>query len=274
MKKIFYILPILTLLLLTSCEEVVDVNLDTAPPRLVVDASLDWIKGTPGNVQTIKLTTTTGYYESEVPVVSNAIVTVANSAGTLFTFTETTGTGEYVCNNFEPIIGETYTLTVITGNQTYTAVETLFPIPDITTVHQVNEGGFLGDETEVRFYFMDDAGADNYYMVRFDTEILPYPDYDVFDDEFTQGNEMFGIFSDDDLEAGQTLGISLFSISQRYKNYMDKLLEIAGGDGGGPFTTTPAGVRGNLVNQTDINNYALGYFRVTQVDTLQYTITE
>ncbi|MFP9116059.1 DUF4249 domain-containing protein [Flavobacterium sp. RHBU_3] len=274
MKKITYILLIATTLLFASCEEVVDVDLETAAPRLVVDASLDWVKGTAGNNQTIKLTTTTGYYETEVPVVSGASVTVSSSDGTLFTFIETPGTGEYVCNNFEPLLGETYTLTIISDGQTYTAVETLYPVPEITTVEQINDGGFLGDETEVRFYFMDDAGANNFYMVRFDAEILPFPDYDVFDDEFTQGNQMFGNFSDEDLEAGQTLGIKLFSISERYKNYMEKLLEVSSGNGGGPFTTTPASVRGNMVNQTNIDNYALGYFRVTEVDTLNYTITE
>jgi hypothetical protein len=37
-------------------------------------------KGTSGNVQRIKLSTTTGFYDSSIPVVSGAIVTMKNSA--------------------------------------------------------------------------------------------------------------------------------------------------------------------------------------------------
>jgi len=41
-------------LLLISCEDVVEVNLEEAQPRLVVDAALQWKKGTTGERQTIK----------------------------------------------------------------------------------------------------------------------------------------------------------------------------------------------------------------------------
>lgn len=54
------ILIIATLFLLMSCEKVVNIDLDTAPERLVVDANINWVKGTSGNTQTIKLTRSTG----------------------------------------------------------------------------------------------------------------------------------------------------------------------------------------------------------------------
>ena len=38
-----------------SCNDVIDVDVPTATPRLVIEASLDWEKGTVGNEQTIKL---------------------------------------------------------------------------------------------------------------------------------------------------------------------------------------------------------------------------
>ena len=52
MKKIIYIL--LISLSFASCEDVIDVDLDSAEPRLVIDGSLNWIKGTNGNSQFIK----------------------------------------------------------------------------------------------------------------------------------------------------------------------------------------------------------------------------
>lgn len=272
MKKILYITLIISSLFMSGCEEVVDVDLETAAPRLVVDASINWVKGTSGNEQTIKLTTTTGYYSTEIPVVSGAIVFITNSEGVVYEFTETPGTGQYVCGYFLPEIGDTYVLTVVNGDQTYTATETLYAVPEITNLVQTADGGFLGEDIEVRFYYNDNATEENYYMTRYDADILAYPEYDVTSDEFTNGNEMFDIISDEDFAAGQLLNIKLYGISKRYHAYMEKLLDVANGSGGGPFTTTPALVRGNLINQTNESNYALGYFRLSEVVDLPYTI--
>jgi hypothetical protein len=273
MKNIKYILLVITGLLLTSCEEVVELDLDTAAPRLVVEASIDWIKGTDGSQQKVKLTTTAGYYDEEVPVVSGATVFITNSTNTIFDFTETPGTGEYVCDNFVPQIGETYVLTVMHDGETYTASETLYAAPDITNVIQDDEGGFLNEDIEIRFFFMDNGLEENYYLAKFNAEVMPYADYDVLEDEFFQGNEMFDFIDHEDFKPGQVVGIKLFGISQRYSEYMNKIISmVEGGAGSGPFQTPPVNVRGNLVNQTKESNFALGYFRLGEVDTVDYTI--
>lgn len=257
-----------------SCEEVVEVDLDTAPPKLVVDASINWLKGTDGSRQMIRLTTTTGYYSAEIPPVSGATVFVTNSANQQFDFIEEPGTGNYRCENFTPVIDENYVLTILYNGQTYKATERLYAVPEIEYAVQDNEGGFLGEDVEVRFFWQDNGAEDNFYLVRFDAPaVMPFPDYDVGDDRFTQGNQMFGIYSDEDLEPGQTLHIKLHGVSEQYYNYMSILVNLAeGGSGGGPFSTPPATVRGNLVNQDDEGNYALGYFRLSEVDTLDVAI--
>jgi hypothetical protein len=272
MKKLLYITALLGSLLFSGCEEVVDVDLDTAPPRLVVDASINWVKGTTGNEQTIRLTTTAGYYESTVPAVSNATVFITNSTGTVFNFPETANPGYYTCTDFIPQIGETYTLTVLNGDQAYTATETLYAAPDIGEVTQDNNGGFFGEDIELRFYYQDNGNEDNWYMVRFDAGVLAFPDYNVIDDSFTQGNEMFGIFTHEDLASGNVVTMNLYGTSQRFYNYMITLLEVAGSGGGGPFDTPPATVRGNVINPGNEANYALGYFRLSEADTAQYTV--
>lgn len=255
-----------------SCEEVVDVELETAAPRLVIDASIDWVKGTDGALQKIKLTTTTGYFQSVIPVVSNATVFITNSSNTVFNFTEASGTGEYSCPNFQPVINETYVLTVIHNGESYTATEKMMAVPEITNIEQDNEGGFSADEIEVKFFYNDNGLENNFYLNKFESSVLPYPDYDVLKDEFFQGNEMFGLFSHEDLEAGNLVNISLLGISERYYNYMNILIGISEGGSGGPFQTTPATVRGNIVNQTNATNYALGYFRVSERDDVIYVV--
>lgn len=274
MKNIKYILLLLTVFFFSACEEVVDIDLDTTTPRLVIDASIDWIKGTDGSQQTIKLTMTGSYYENTVPTVSGATVFVTNSTNTVFDFVETTpNTGQYVCNNFVPVIGETYTLTVINDGQTYTASETLYAVPEISNVIQDNEGGFLNEDIEVRFFFMDNGDEDNFYLVRFDTDVLPYPDYDALKDEFFQGNEMFDFIDHEDFKAGDVVGLRLYGTSERYYNYMMILISmVEGGAGSGPFQTPPVNARGNIINQTNESNFALGYFRLGEVSAVDYTI--
>src|SRR5688572_21282195 len=104
MKNFSIYLILLLSVTFAGCEEVVDVDTDTAPPRLVVDASITWQKGTAGNEQKIKLTTTTNYFNTIPPVVSGATVFITNSSATVFDFIETPSTGEYVCSTFVPVI--------------------------------------------------------------------------------------------------------------------------------------------------------------------------
>ena len=60
---------------------------------------------------------------------------------------------------------------------------------------------------------------------------------------------MFAFYRDDELKKGDVIEFSLQGITEKYSNYMNKLLSIAGSDGGSPFATAPATLRGNIVNQ-------------------------
>ena len=86
MKKIQLFFVILMAVLFNSCEDVVSVDLKTTPPKLVIEASINWQKGTSGNEQEIKLTTTTNYYSNLIPKVSGATVFVKNSTNVIFNF--------------------------------------------------------------------------------------------------------------------------------------------------------------------------------------------
>ena len=80
MKNLILYLTLITItFFFTSCEDPIDVSLDTAQPKLVIDAVIKWEKGTIGNEQTIKLTTTTDFYTNVIPVVSGATVYITNS---------------------------------------------------------------------------------------------------------------------------------------------------------------------------------------------------
>jgi hypothetical protein len=271
MKKIS--LLILLCFSLFSCEDVIDVDLTTAAPKLVIDASIKWEKGTTGNNQSIKLTTTTGFYAEQIPTVNNATVYVTNSANQQFDFIATTNDGIYICTNFEPVINENYTLIVLYNGETFTATEQLFATPTIESIEQKTVAGFGGtDEIQIKFFYQDNGQEVNNYLIRFKYENVFFPEYGALKDEFFQGNQMFGFYANEDLKSGDNLQMSLQGISLRYYNYMDKLINISGSNSGSPFSTPPATVKGNIINTTNSVNFALGYFNLSEIDTRNYVI--
>lgn len=272
MKNIILLTTIIVSLLLFSCEEVVEVDLAEASPRLVVDASINWEQGTDGANQKIKLSTTTSYYSATVPAVTGATVFVKNSNNTIFNFIEVPNTGEYVCSNFVPQLNEIYTLTVISKGQTYTATESLRAVPPIENIVQNNEGGITGDQIEIKTFFTDPVGEDNFYLFKYKYSNKNKLDYQVSDDKFFQGNSFFSLSNNEDLSAGDQADVTHYGISRSYYNYMNILLSVAGNTGGSPFQSPPATVRGNIINTTNFDNYALGYFRLSETDTENYVI--
>lgn len=272
MKKAIQYTILLLSFLLISCEEVIDVNLDTDSPRLVIEASINWLKGTSGNVQKIKLTTTTGYFNSVIPVVSGATIFITNSSNTQFNFIETPATGVYICSNFTPVINETYTLTVVHNGATYTATEKLKSVSPISEIVQNNEGGFTGKNIEIKTYYTDPANETNYYLYQYNYSNQTKKNYYADEDTFFQGNKFFSISQNDDLKTGDEITVSHYGISKAYYNYINVIVSIAGGNGGGPFQSPPATVRGNIINTTNTTNYPLGYFAVSEADTRTYVI--
>ena len=272
MKKILFPLLILVSAILSSCEEVVDLKLDTAAPRLVIEATIVWAKGTTGSTQKIKLTTTTGYYDTEIPVVSGAQISIKNSTNTTFNFVEIPNTGEYSCSNFVPKIGDTYTLTIVYKGETYTGTEIFQSLTPITRVEQNNEGGITGKDIEVKAYFNDPENVNNYYLYRYKYTNEATISYSVDEDIYFQGNEFFSNSSNDDLKTGDVVELLHMGISKQYYNYMNILIGNTGTNSGGPFQTPPTTVRGNIKNISNPNNFPLGYFTLGETDARTYTI--
>lgn len=268
MRKFLIILGVFSLL--TSCEDVVEVDLEEAEPRLVVDAILLWEKGTTGQNQTIKLSRTRGFFEEAPKPVSDAIIEVRNSNGRAFTFEENNA-GEYVTNSFEPVIDEFYSLRIELNGTVYRAEEVLKPVVPINFIEQNNQGGFGGEDIELKAYYQDPQGIENFYLFKFFAPTLAFPEFSVFDDEFNDGNRIFGLFSEEDLEPGMDINIQLHGISKDYYNFLEILLAQAG-SAGGPFETQPATVRGNIRNVNDSEELIFGYFGLSEVDKVTYTI--
>ena len=256
-----------------DCEDVIDVDLNEAQPRLVIEASINWFKDTTGNDQSIKLSLSAPFFDDIIPPANGATVIVMNTDnGDEYVFLEDGTTGIYKTDSFVPILDQEYTLSINYDNQDYTATEILKSVSSIDFVEQNNEGGFSGEDIELKAFYTDPAGIENYYFFEFINDITNIPSLEVYEDRFTDGNQIFGFYSEEDLKPGDEIIIRNHGVSQRFYNFMFILLQQGSDESGGPFETQPATVRGNCINVTKPDNFPFGYFRISEVDEVLYTI--
>lgn len=269
MKKILYIA---CCLLLFTCEDVIELDLKTATPRLVIDASLNWFKDTSGNNQLIKLTLTSPYYSASVPPATGATVTVTDAHNNTYNFVEEDNSGIYRNQSFIPEINGVYKLKITYKNEVYTATETLMPVVPIDKVEQKNDGGFSGDETEIKAFYTDPKEIKNFYFFEFINRESNKLSLDIYDDKFTDGNQIFAFYSNEDIKKDDELIIQNQGVSQRFYEYMVILLQQSDDESGDPFEVQPATLRGNCINETNPENFPFGYFRVSEVSVFNYII--
>lgn len=270
MKRLLFLLT--SVLLFSSCEDVIEVDLNEAQERLVVEAALIKLKGFTDTNQQIRLTKTRGFFEDSLTTVENANVTVTREDGEVFTFQHDSA-GYYFTNQFQASLLEKYFLKIEVDGETYTAEETFIPVTQIDSVTQRNDAGFSGEETELKAYYTDPEGEDNYYLFTFFVNFVDFPTTEIYEDEFFDGNSIFTLYQEEELEPGDEVIIQNFGLSEQFYEYMNVLLSQVGSVGG-PFQTQPAVVRGNIVNETNPENFPYGYFSLTESDQFTYTIQE
>lgn len=264
----FHKIALLLLLLITAgCEEVVEIDLEESEPRLVIEASLVWNQERSISPLYIKLTTTAPYFDDEVPAATGALVSISDPLGDTYFFEEIEP-GLYRHEGFPPLPDNPYELEIIYQDEVFTGTETFVSTPKIEYIEQNNDGGFSGDEIELRAFYTDPAGIDNYYLFQFYHEFLSIQ---ISDDELVDGNRTFAFFSDEDLAPGDEVFLEIQGISERFYEYMF-ILRSQAGTSGGPFQTQPTTVRGNIINNTNPDNYPFGFFRLSESHFVSYQI--
>jgi hypothetical protein len=266
MKHIQFI--ILTALLCISCEDVIEVELENSDPRLVIEATINVLEDGSSSPM-VTLTETAPFFDTVIPPVVNATVTITSGTGEVFNFLHI-GAGKYT-TDFNPILGVDYTLTVVHEGETYEATESLVIVTSLDEeVEQNNEGGFSGEDIELKVFFTDPIGVENYYLL--EGLSIRGNERDAFFDEFFDGNRVNGFYLEEDLAAGDVVTFNLFGVDEDFYNFMVVLLQQIDDGGGGPFETQPATVKGNILNITNEENFPLGYFRISEISTIEYTV--
>lgn len=270
MKAFQFCIIVLGITLFTSCLDVVEVDLEEANPRVVFDATIKWQNGLPANEQVIEVSRTRNFFEDENVLVSGAEIQITDANNQVTQFEEI-APGTYQTDTFLPEIGQTYQLDIELEGKTYRANERIVNRTLIDSIVQGDDGGFTGGEKEVVIYFTDNPEEENYYLTRFKTDFLAFPEIDLQSDEFNNGNRMSASFADEELESGDVVEIEFYSISKAYHDFLFKLL-LQTGSAGGPFQAQPETIRGNIINLNDFDDFPFGYFSLSTFEKVSVTI--
>jgi hypothetical protein len=262
-------------MIFSSCEKVVDIDVPSIEPKLIIDASFEvYFDETPISAKNVvKLTESVDYFDEIIPVVSNANVFLTNlSDNTIISFVDTNADGNYEPDtDFIPADNIEYELTVIHNNETYKGKATKIKSTRIIDVEQGDDTLFSGNEVEISVKIQDEINIENYYFFDFQNN-----NYSVIEDRFFDGQEyeVPNFYSEDDIILPTAVNIRMLGISKEYFTYLRILIGQSGQNGGGPFETVPTSLLGNMINTTNENNFPLGYFHIAETDTFAIFLAE
>lgn len=256
--------------ILIGCQDVIEVEVPIDEPRLVIDGliRLNDTESLTTLVQ-IKANVTSSFFENIQPVKLDGILLLNLESGNSETLSEISS-GIYQKSVPTKLLTEGELLLLIQYNdQEYQATTTYVPAVPIDNLTQGTNTLFTGDETEIVVSFTDAPDRVDFYLFDFG-----FDEYLVSEDTFYLGQSFeFSYFYDGELRTGTELNISILGVDEPFYNYMTQLIVQSGGDQG-PFQTPAATVKGNIVNSTDPDNFALGYFAVSQTYTSTLEIVE
>jgi len=270
MKKIY--LTFIVLCSFYGCQDVIEVEVPIDSPRLVIDAVIRMSNlDQPNTVVQIKASVTSSFFDEIEPAeLSTISITNLDSNTTVSLTEQTPGSGIYRADiPTNRLTDGSSRLSISYQGQTYEAETSFVPSVPIDELRQGTSTLFTGDETEIVLTFTDVPNRVDFYLFDFD-----FDEYLVSEDTFYPGQLFqFSYFYDQELQPQTVLDIEILGVDEQFYNYMNQVILQSGGDQG-PFQSPAATVKGNIVNITDPDNFALGYFAISQTYTASLQIAE
>jgi len=262
--KIMFLLSS-TLLLgvsLQSCEEVIDIDLNSSDPVLSIDGLINLNESAQ-----VQLSYTSDYFTNEEPKhEENAQVTITTSDKRSEVLTHQ-GKGLYTGATIMGQIGVEYQLEVKVNDQTYQGKSKLMmPTEIVSLVAEKFDSFGAEDEYNLEITLKNNLEEENYFLVKYylndeeKEESFSTLSHEYFPREETVEFTPFNfVFNKDD-----KVTVKAYSIDKETYDYYDGLEDIVEDQGG----STPYNPKSNMGKDV------MGYFRVWSVDVEHFKITE
>jgi hypothetical protein len=259
------LLPLLGVGGLLSCEKEIELDLNSANAKYVIEAELPQ-----SQVATVTVTKTVNFSDSNnFPAIKGADVTITDNLGNSERLIETEA-GVYKTQKIKGEEGKTYSLSVKAEGQTFMAKSTMPNAVKLTDLKVsksiVRVPGSKDDTYNIFPQFIDPAPFGNNYRFiqtrnnEIDKSLI------VANDNIGNGepNARPIISRDFDIKLGDNVTIEMRCIDKASYDYFFSLNSInANGPGGGTTPTNPV---------TNLSGGALGYFSAYTVQKLSTTV--
>lgn len=268
---------IATLLLLTSCEKTIFLDMKQTEPKIIIEGQVTDL----ATHNYVKISRSTGFYHTGIaPRITDATVTVEDDEGNIFSFIHYQGehpdsAGFYFPEvPFNGVMNRTYTLTVVTEGKTFTAQDKILRLVPLEKLeYQINTNEQDDPEDPGRFYELllyvkEPKDTRDYYLFKcYRNGVLEYADENdiYFADDELIGENIDGIPLPVFYEKDDVARVEVYSLTRNAFVFYRDLQKLLNNDGG-MFGTPPANPRSN------ISNGGLGLFQVSAIQTGELVI--
>ncbi|MBX3254019.1 MAG: DUF4249 domain-containing protein [Chitinophagaceae bacterium] len=264
-RKIYLnLLPVIAVAF-TSCEKVIDIDLNDVEKKYVIEGVLTDEAGS----ATVLISQTKNFSDNnEFTGVTGAAVTISGSDGST-TALEEVQPGVYQSTALTGESGKKYSLSVETDGKTFTASATIPAKVNMDSLYITEDYLFGEIRKTANVQFKDPPGRGQSY--RFIQYINGVKEKRIFirNDDYTDGNSSLVKLrspgdGDEEIKAGDTIKVQMLCIDPAVYNYWYSFL--SGGASGDSNSASPANPVSN------INGGALGYFSAHTLQTKEVVI--
>jgi len=245
-----------------SCEKVIELDLNEAEQKIVIEAVL---KDSPGYNYILISQSSTVYTDQNFNKISGADVRVKDKDNNEYIFPEDPLIpGKYWNSTFSVLPNNDYSLKIIVNGETITSTCHSFAKPSIDSMiyypspfsAQTNDTIYMVD-----YFSVDNVNEVNHYRLKIwinSKEILTY--YYIGNDDFINGESYNAPFFGADARSGDTVFIELNTLDKANYTYLFTLSSNSSN------STAPANPTSNLEGNV------LGYFGAFSTDTMSLII--
>ncbi|MDR1883872.1 MAG: DUF4249 domain-containing protein [Prevotella sp.] len=240
MKIIYRLIPVAAFfILIASCEKIVDLDLRSAEPKIVIDASI-----TEGLPCVVYLTKSQAFNDNGFfKTVSGAKIVLTDEDGNTETLNETNTMPGLYMSHMSGMANRKYHIRITAEGNTYEAgvvIPDAIPVEE-TYIYEIKAGE--GSWYSPSFVFHDPADEENYYYTILYVNGKAMKSIYLDDDKFRNGLKIHRILFFDrednnnrDLQTGDLIRIELQSLDKGMYTFYKSLFSIAADGGTNPLT--------------------------------------
>lgn len=275
MKTLLFIPLFFSLFILSSCEDVVDLDIPEGKRTVVVEG---WITNK-SQIHVVKLYYANGLFANNAfNTITGAAVTLSDDAGNTESLQEVSA-GNYRIATLKSVEGRKYTLKIQSSAGNYEAVTEVkrlsMPVDSLTFKFEKKSVIYEKEGYYPRFHGQELEGKGDYMQVRLyknGTYLNRAGDFNLYDDEFFDGNYVGDteLFVEEPLAKNEVARAEVWSMTEdAYRFWVDIQVQLQNGQ---LFATPLVNTRTNLKKTSANAPDVVGYFGASLVSSVETNV--